>query len=51
VGSYGPNDYGLYDMAGNVWEWIAEWWDVYPNGDPSASDYFGQTYYVLLGGS
>jgi len=30
VGKYPPNGYGLYDMAGNVWQFTADEWAPYP---------------------
>jgi formylglycine-generating enzyme required for sulfatase activity len=35
VGSFKPNPFGLYDTAGNVWEWVEECWHDNYSGAPT----------------
>lgn len=54
VGNYPPNALGIYDMAGNVWEWCSDWFHPgyyydSPNRNPKGPDTGFEK--VLRGGS
>lgn len=67
VKSFAPNDYGLYDIAGNLWEWTSDWYGenyyrelknegkvaVNPKGPKNGNALYGNPYKnkVVRGGS
>ena len=41
VGQKKPNELGIYDMSGNVWEWVHDWWTNGPYTDYPKTDPIG----------
>lgn len=52
VGSFGKNGFGLYDMAGNVWEWTwNRWGDYQPEQKHNPTGHASASHRVTRGGS
>ena len=47
----GVSVFGIYNLAGNVREWVADEYNVYPGGNPAAASDFGLGLRVVRGGS
>lgn len=45
VGSKKPNGLGLYDMTGNVWEWVEDCWHEDYNGAPTDGSAWVETFF------
>ncbi|MDF1825443.1 MAG: PEGA domain-containing protein [Verrucomicrobiales bacterium] len=57
VGTLAPNEYGIYDARGNVWEWVSDWYSqtivnrIRKEGATPVTEWIGTDRKVLRGGA
>jgi hypothetical protein len=52
VGTKAPNELGIYDMSGNVWEWCSDWYGTpYPSDTDNPAGVESGTFRILRGGA